>query len=96
MESETVPVEPDLSTLTCALELDEDVLASPLSGCGEKLCIATGVVGQGGDGHAEGPVLVPGMGEGHGLGLVGVLDGLLRIVNLPVAVKVEFLPLCLG
>ena len=62
---------------------------------GEQLGVAAGVVGQLRDVHSICPVFIPGMWQGDGLCLVGKLNGFGRVVDLPVAVEVDFLSLCL-
>ena len=96
MQPQPMPVQPHLSRLTCSLELDEHVLALPLLRRCKHFCVAACIVGQFVYVHTVCPVLVPRMGQRDSPSLSWILNGLLRVVNLPVAVEVEFLTLCRG
>ena len=86
-------VEPYFGTLACTFELDEDMFALPLGRSGEEFRVTACIIGQVVDIDAVCPVFVPRTRKCDRSCLVRILNGFGWVVELPVAVEVEFLSL---
>ena len=94
VDAQPMAVEPHLCALSCSLKFDEHMLSSPFGWSLEPFHIPACVVRKLCDVHAVCPVLIPCSWQCDGALLPRVQNSLFWIVQLPVSIEIEGLPLC--